>query len=205
MRKACAGEYRLLYLSPERLARPDTIGWLQQRAGRLLRHRRSALHLRMGARVPSGIPAVERACASISRTCPSRRSRPAPRGACGTTFCSSCSCATRTNTSPAFTGPICATWCRSANERTQPRLLVKALRALCRQQRDRLRARPSRAWKRRWISWRSSGIAAIPLSRQDGHRQAAAQPGALDVGRSARAGGDASRSGWASTRPACAR
>jgi len=29
MRKARAGEYRLLYLSPERLARPDTVGWLQ--------------------------------------------------------------------------------------------------------------------------------------------------------------------------------
>jgi ATP-dependent DNA helicase RecQ len=30
IRKASEGEYRLLYLSPERLARPDTIGWLQQ-------------------------------------------------------------------------------------------------------------------------------------------------------------------------------
>src|SRR4030081_731164 len=30
MRKACAGEYRLLYLSPERLARQDAIGWLQR-------------------------------------------------------------------------------------------------------------------------------------------------------------------------------
>jgi ATP-dependent DNA helicase RecQ len=30
MRKARAGEYRLLYLSPERLARQDTIGWLEQ-------------------------------------------------------------------------------------------------------------------------------------------------------------------------------
>jgi ATP-dependent DNA helicase RecQ len=30
MRKAREGEYRLLYLSPERLARPDTIGWLQR-------------------------------------------------------------------------------------------------------------------------------------------------------------------------------
>jgi ATP-dependent DNA helicase RecQ len=30
MRKARAGEYRLLYLSPERLARADTIGWLQR-------------------------------------------------------------------------------------------------------------------------------------------------------------------------------
>lgn len=30
MRKAREGHYRLLYLSPERLAREDTIGWLQQ-------------------------------------------------------------------------------------------------------------------------------------------------------------------------------
>jgi ATP-dependent DNA helicase RecQ len=30
MHKALAGEYRLLYLSPERLAREDTIGWLKQ-------------------------------------------------------------------------------------------------------------------------------------------------------------------------------
>jgi ATP-dependent DNA helicase RecQ len=30
IRKAAEGEYRLLYLSPERLARADTIGWLQQ-------------------------------------------------------------------------------------------------------------------------------------------------------------------------------
>jgi ATP-dependent DNA helicase RecQ len=30
MRRASAGEYRLLYLSPERLARADTIGWLQR-------------------------------------------------------------------------------------------------------------------------------------------------------------------------------
>src|SRR5262249_3241160 len=30
VRKARAGEYRLLYLSPERLARQDTIGWLRQ-------------------------------------------------------------------------------------------------------------------------------------------------------------------------------
>ncbi len=29
MTKARAGEYRLLYLSPERLAREDTIGWLR--------------------------------------------------------------------------------------------------------------------------------------------------------------------------------
>src|SRR5205085_5598045 len=30
MRKATAGEYRLLYLSPERLARADTVNWLRR-------------------------------------------------------------------------------------------------------------------------------------------------------------------------------
>src|SRR5712671_4940013 len=30
MRQACSGGYRLLYLSPGRLAREDTIGWLQR-------------------------------------------------------------------------------------------------------------------------------------------------------------------------------
>src|SRR5215475_929459 len=30
MQKARSGEYRLLYLSPERLARQDTVGWLQR-------------------------------------------------------------------------------------------------------------------------------------------------------------------------------
>src|ERR1700676_5284579 len=30
VRKATAGEYRLLYLSPERLARPDTVAWLKR-------------------------------------------------------------------------------------------------------------------------------------------------------------------------------
>ena len=30
MRQATAGQYRLLYLSPERLARADTVGWLQR-------------------------------------------------------------------------------------------------------------------------------------------------------------------------------
>src|SRR6202158_3597488 len=28
--RAKTGAYRLLYLSPERIARPDTVGWLQQ-------------------------------------------------------------------------------------------------------------------------------------------------------------------------------
>ena len=53
IRKARAGEYRLLYLSPERLAREDTIEWLNGSPDFLVRHRRSALHFGVGARVPS--------------------------------------------------------------------------------------------------------------------------------------------------------
>src|SRR5260370_28788705 len=30
VRRAVAGEYRLLYLSPQRLAREDTVGWLSR-------------------------------------------------------------------------------------------------------------------------------------------------------------------------------
>ena len=75
----------------------------------LLRHRRSALHFRMGPRVPARVPAAEPPARSISRTARSRRSRPAPRGACATTSSTSSSCAIRTNTSPASIARICAT------------------------------------------------------------------------------------------------
>ena len=37
MSRAVEGQYRLLYLSPERLARPDTIKWLAALAGFFLR------------------------------------------------------------------------------------------------------------------------------------------------------------------------
>ena len=54
----CEGAYRLLYLSPERLARADTPAWLAQRSRLIFRHRRSALHLGMGPRVSPRIPAA---------------------------------------------------------------------------------------------------------------------------------------------------
>jgi ATP-dependent DNA helicase RecQ len=38
MRKAKAGEFRLLYLSPERLARTDTVAWLKSVPVFFLRH-----------------------------------------------------------------------------------------------------------------------------------------------------------------------
>ena len=48
MRQAREGAYRLLYLSPERMARGDTIGMACSASHRIFRHRRGALHLRVG-------------------------------------------------------------------------------------------------------------------------------------------------------------
>ena len=84
------------------------------RAAGLFRHRRSALHLRMGPRVPPGIPPAQLAARSTFPTSRSPPSPPAPRGACGTTSWSSSSFAIRTSTSPASTAPTCATSCTSA-------------------------------------------------------------------------------------------
>jgi len=56
MKAAMNGAYRLLYLSPERLARNDTIAWLRRVPPGVLRHRRSPLHLRMGPRIPPRVP-----------------------------------------------------------------------------------------------------------------------------------------------------
>ncbi len=38
MLRAARGEFRLLYLSPERLAGPDVLGWLRKSSGELFRH-----------------------------------------------------------------------------------------------------------------------------------------------------------------------
>ena len=105
MREAAQGAYRLLYLSPERLARQDTIGWLQ--------------------RVPMAFFAIDEAhCISewghefrpeyrqlsaLRQHFPGQArsppSPPAPRGACGTIFCSNSSFASPTSTSPASIAP----------------------------------------------------------------------------------------------------
>ena len=67
MRAATQGAFRLLYLSPERLARPDTAAWLRAYPAGLLRHRRSPLHLRMGPRIPPRIPPAQPAAPPFSR------------------------------------------------------------------------------------------------------------------------------------------
>ena len=67
VRKAAAGEFRLLYLSPERLARADSVGVAQAHSCLLFRHRRSPLHLRMGTRISAGVSPAEFAAHAFSR------------------------------------------------------------------------------------------------------------------------------------------
>ena len=118
MRQAREGAYRLLYLSPERLSRGDTVRWLQQ--------------------VPIGFFAIDEAhCISewghefrpeyrhlnrLRGAFPDRTIaalRPAPRDTCGTTFWRSLHCANPTNTSPAFTALTCVILCASATAPTR--------------------------------------------------------------------------------------
>jgi len=108
-RDAIAGRYRLLYLSPERLARADTIEWLQ--------------------RVPVSLFAIDEAhcisewghefrpeyrqLSSLRKHFPIVRLRPlrlVRRDRCGTTLSSSWLCASRINILRAFTVRICVTW-----------------------------------------------------------------------------------------------
>ena len=67
MRRAAKGEYRLLYVSPERLLKEEFIAFLSARSAGFLRHRRSPLHFRVGSRIPPGIPAVAAAAGVVSR------------------------------------------------------------------------------------------------------------------------------------------
>ena len=157
------------------------------RAGGLFRHRRGPLHLRMGPRIPPRVPPAQLAAPEFSRTSPSPPSPPAPPGACGTTFWSSSSFASRTSTSPASTAPTCATSCTSA---IRPRTGACCWRPCAPTGRERHRVRAHHR-----AGGGTGGLPGRPayprrsVSRPDGHRHAAPQPGALDERRSARAGG----------------
>ena len=187
MRAAEQGAFRLLYLSPERLARADTIGWLRARSAGLLRHRRSPLHLRMGPRIPPRIPPAQLAAPRTFPISPSPPSPPAPPAACGTTSWTSSSFAIRTSTSPASTAPTCATWCEQCDK---PRTAAAAGRParLRGRERHRLRAHHRAGGRDRRLPGRARHRRRS-LPRPDGDRHAAAQPGALDERRGARAGG----------------
>ena len=131
-RRLCArpaGRYRLLYLSPERLARKDTIEWLQRVPVSLFRHRRSALHFGMGPRVPARIPPAEFAAQAFSGS-PDRGvygQRHAARAA--RHYRAASPCAIRINTSPAFTAPNLRYVVKQCEAGTQSELLVRALRS----------------------------------------------------------------------------
>jgi superfamily II DNA helicase RecQ len=104
MRRASHGDFRLLYLSPERLARADTISWLQS--------------------VPVAFFAIDEAhCISewghefrpeyrqLSRLRAHFPDRP---------IFTSFSCVTRTSTLPFFTGRISDTWLRNVRAASSP-------------------------------------------------------------------------------------
>ncbi len=53
---------KLLYIAPERLLRDDVVAALQQSLDRSSRHRRGALRLAMGPRLPTGVFTPARGC-----------------------------------------------------------------------------------------------------------------------------------------------
>ena len=89
IRAAREGQYRLLYRFARApgARRHDRVARESSRF--IFRHRRGALHFRVGPRVPAGIPAIEPPASPFSRLRRSRPSPPAPRGECGTTSSSS--------------------------------------------------------------------------------------------------------------------
>jgi hypothetical protein len=113
MKKARAGAFRLLYVSPERLAGENTIGWMR------------GLPISSPLMKPTASPSGDTnsvpntgssgACGRIFPRPTSRRSPPAQPNASVTTSCTSFNCAIRISTSPASAALTCAT--RSGNAR----------------------------------------------------------------------------------------
>jgi hypothetical protein len=104
MRKAREGAYRLLYLSPERLARADTITWLQSVPISLFAIAFRSGGMSFALNIGSSVH-----CANIFLMHLSQHSRPVLRSVYGTIFSINCVCAILINTSPASIGRTCAT------------------------------------------------------------------------------------------------
>ena len=85
MEKAASGEYRLLYLSPERLSAGNTFEWLSRvPVGFFAVDERIAF--RSGGTSSDRNTANSAGCAPVFRSFRLRRSRRARRSRCGTTF-----------------------------------------------------------------------------------------------------------------------
>ncbi len=184
--KACKGEYRLLYLSPERLARADTVGWLQ--------------------RVPISFFAIDEAhCISEW----GHEFRPEYRQLSSlrqhfpdlpiAAFTASATRQVRHDIIAqlrlrdpdkyiaSFHRPNLRYVARQCDARTQSSLLLTRAEASRRQQRDHLRPNDCASRADRGFS-RGGGHRRHRLSRADGLGHAQAQSGKVDVRRGARAG-----------------
>ena len=74
-RALVAGELDLLYVAPERLLTPRCLDLLARASARALRHRRGALRLAVGPRLPAGVPAALRAARALPRRAAHRAHR----------------------------------------------------------------------------------------------------------------------------------
>ena len=109
VREATHGHFRLLYLSPERLARKDTIEWLKHVPISFFAIDEAHCISEWGTSFARSIVNLAR-CASISLTCRLRPLRRAQRGRCGTTSSRSSGSVVPTSTLPAFIVQISAIW-----------------------------------------------------------------------------------------------
>ena len=165
MRKARAGDYRLLYHFAGTPGAGRTRRVAAGRPDLVLRHRRSALHLGVGPRVSPGIPPVELPAGPFSRTAHRRLHR--QRHTAGAARHHSSAPDARPaqihrQLSPAesaLRGGGSATGDRRPAARERAAQLTRTETSSCTRP-------PSRRWKRRWISWRAGNSPRSPYHGQ---------------------------------------
>ncbi len=198
-----AGELRLLYVAPERLALPDTLALLARGRRLAARRRRGALRLAMGARFPArNICNARQRRGRARRRADHRAARPPPtratRGDILDRLFTRAPRRVRARLRPART---CGSPCRPKSNAA--RQLVDFVGAhkgesgivYCstRKQTEELAERLS-----------GKGVHALPYHAGMDSGRALAPPGPLPAGGRPRHGARRSPSAWASTSPTCA-